>query len=743
MRLIEFELKGFAQHTDTYVRFQEDAPTLIVGPNESGKSQLLNGLIGTIFGLSDWERHVPWHGDPTLTGHLHIDVGGHQIVIRRAFAEDRVEVLRDGETVYTGRGRCDRHTAEDERYQQMIGDWVGFTDVDVFRDVIFVQQDQLADDRLAKRSGEIKRIISGSREASYESAIKDLDSQLDRLRRRPRQRNDREIEQLDAEITRLEERSVAASKAEADAVEIDDLGRSGRADLDKLRERRKRLSGLLTSLGQRQRLVDELERVNQVLSRASQDADQARRAADYRRQLQDEVDRLRVLGDPDPQALRDDRATLEHSAAECRKLEEEIDEIRREIDASQSAGPVVGARQTPARPRAPLIAAGLLLAVGSVSLGLAFSPIAFAGLLLAVILLAVAFAPATPSAPPTSNAEQVRIELLSRRRFDTQRKLDIALSRLDEIDARCQAWLAHSGESSLDALVSRLDRHREATVRLAEHGRSELDLEATTTEQNEALSNVAITQLKIDQLDEGRPELRSIEPERAAELRSTLERLTSDEERLQKDLNDVEVRRRVLQAATPDDAAGLNVLIREKRSELEHKQRLAKALELAIATMRSSVEEFQEHALDPVATQAGDIVKRITNGRYQELEIDQEQMTPTLRGAGPGDLTIEELSRGTRDQVYLALRVGLVDTLSGGRQLPLILDDPCVHFDEERLRATVAVLEEISKERQVVILSKDEAYAHWFEAALRLDRPTTHPGQNPRLSTHSMSPAGG
>ncbi len=365
MRFVEFQLKGFAQHVDTRIQFVDGAPNLIVGPNESGKSQLLTGLIGTIFGLADWGRHRPWSGEPDLIGQLRLDVDGHDVWIERVFAEDRVIVHLDGEMIYTGRGRADRRTVEDERYQRLIGEWIGFTDVNVFRDVVFVEQDQLADERLAKRSSEIKRIISGSREASYETAIKDLDARLDLLRRRGQQRKDREIELLESEVAELEQRSIAAADAEGEAVTLDDLERAARRKLEDGRQRRSQLNALFTGLTQRQRLNEELNRNQQLLSRVGREADRARKVTEHTQSLQAEIDRLHVPGEPDPRLLRVDRTALENATSACVKLTQEIDGITAEIERSQIDRPGNPAQQRTHRPRQSLLVAALLLAVGS------------------------------------------------------------------------------------------------------------------------------------------------------------------------------------------------------------------------------------------------------------------------------------------------------------------------------------------------------------------------------------------
>ena len=96
MKFLDFRLTGFAQHRDTAFSFAEGSPSLILGPNESGKSQLLNGLMGTIFGLPDWGRFEPWNGEPVLHGELRLEVDGHEIRIDRHFAGNQVIVTQDG-----------------------------------------------------------------------------------------------------------------------------------------------------------------------------------------------------------------------------------------------------------------------------------------------------------------------------------------------------------------------------------------------------------------------------------------------------------------------------------------------------------------------------------------------------------------------------------------------------------------------------------------------------------------------
>ena len=64
------------------------------------------------------------------------------------------------------------------------------------------------------------------------------------------------------------------------------------------------------------------------------------------------------------------------------------------------------------------------------------------------------------------------------------------------------------------------------------------------------------------------------------------------------------------------------------------------------------------------------------------------------------------LSRGTREQVYLCLRLGTLDDLDRDREgLPLVLDEALVHWDEGRRAALYPLLERVSKRRQVILFT--------------------------------------
>ncbi|HVX30293.1 MAG TPA: AAA family ATPase, partial [Nitrolancea sp.] len=272
MKFLRFRLTGFAQLQEVALNFAEDAPSLIVGPNEAGKSHLLTALIGTLFGLTPAETDacIPWNGEPSMCVSLDFEANGEPISLVRHFLDERVEVITDGDTIYSGRGRTfGRGIAEDQRYRELLAGWLGFSEMEIFRDLVFVEQDQLGDGRLGKQAPEIKRLITGSHEASYETALADLTDDLDRLKKLPRRRNDREIEQLLATQADLMRRIEIAEQSEAAVIDLRESELHVRDQLAGLHQRRATLTELLEAHKQLTTLEARLDNETEAYERAT------------------------------------------------------------------------------------------------------------------------------------------------------------------------------------------------------------------------------------------------------------------------------------------------------------------------------------------------------------------------------------------------------------------------------------------------------------------------------------------
>jgi len=150
----------------------------------------------------------------------------------------------------------------------------------------------------------------------------------------------------------------------------------------------------------------------------------------------------------------------------------------------------------------------------------------------------------------------------------------------------------------------------------------------------------------------------------------------------------------------------LDEMIAEEETEVARERRQRDALLLALDVLRDSVIAYQQQHVGRLGATAGSTLSRLTGGRYRQVTLDSEFL-PRLSTDGRDGLPLESLSRGARDAFYFALRAALAKELAAREPVPLLLDDPIAHLDEERRGTLLAMLEELAKEIQVLLLTHD------------------------------------
>jgi len=157
------------------------------------------------------------------------------------------------------------------------------------------------------------------------------------------------------------------------------------------------------------------------------------------------------------------------------------------------------------------------------------------------------------------------------------------------------------------------------------------------------------------------------------------------------------------------DAENLEALeeaIATEEEALRREERLCGALLVALEVLRDSVLDYQKEHVARLAQVSGRTLGHLTRGRYSQVTLDTE-LNPTVRLDGAREIPVEALSHGARDAFYFALRAALAQELAAREPLPLLLDDPTAHFDEERRGSLVGHLEDLAKDLQVILLTHD------------------------------------
>jgi uncharacterized protein YhaN len=812
MKLSRFTLDGFAQIDHLEIDFSDAEPNLIIGPNESGKSQLMRALYGTFFPLDQAELSVPWVGEGEMHGVLEfIDDEERKVTLTRDLRSDHV-------TVSVGRDdpwdSVVRPVKSGDRFQTQLDHWLGFRSPKLFTSTSFVRQTDMMAAELNGISGQVKQIITGTGDADYDKVLKNLDKKLDELRRKPNGKAKR----LEITEQELQDCRTAYAQAVADHEAFSRLENdlsSVETSLAADRGEQSRLRLQLATASQLVRAEKELADLQIGFSRAD-DVRNARLKLQEKLQSAQEVQRqLSKYAGTTEVGLNELDRNVESAQTAVRQLEKQTSSISN-TDLCALDGAVTEAQQAlagstwpesvtildltevdhaaqaeaqrveegpAARIPAPFMWVAIAIALISLVPALLVSPIFFLLTVVAGGVGAYLYGAGRSSVRSDKSAagesEQRRRELLQRIGVKT---VSEARARWEEHEHAREVW-NHTLRSREDALHGLGVGTTEQALHLWQQLEgARLLLGRAEKARNDELSRLGATtiadaisacrayirasgdvtayestlagyedaaegewkgighelhakQLGVEQLLENSPALAALDGPSRAEHLTKLDQRTSALDGLIAELTKREGELRInlgIQQNTPHDDVAVLVL---QAQALEERLRLIRqevaAYRMAKDVLTAAISKFRDHCLGPVMQHSSALLASVTGGRYTVIELAAQDLTPSVYGPacpGPEPIDPHRLSRGVQDQMYFSIRVALARAITRGRPLPLVLDDPFVNFDQERLARVLAMLNDlaagrVAQQTQILIFTCDPRYAAWVTPRRVLPAP--------------------
>ena len=273
-----------------------------------------------------------------------------------------------------------------------------------------------------------------------------------------------------------------------------------------------------------------------------------------------------------------------------------------------------------------------------------------------------------------------RLERCEKRLQSTKEKLEALLQEGGASDSEDFRWRAGQHRKRMD-LEQRRDEHNRALARLSGPGekmnsfleslnnsdRSRLDAEYGKLEDE-----IAKVEGTRNELQEGRGKISNI-----------LEQLAGEEE-------SSALRRR------------RNILMEQL---LEHARAWSR-LALAKTLLERTQQKFEQERQPDVIKHAEKFFVNVTGKRYNRLYAPIGEKKIMVVDAAGNTKQPHELSRGTREQLYLALRFGLIRDLGERTErLPVVIDEALVNFDPYRARLTAQSLELLARTNQVLVFT--------------------------------------
>ncbi len=315
-----------------------------------------------------------------------------------------------------------------------------------------------------------------------------------------------------------------------------------------------------------------------------------------------------------------------------------------------------------------------------------------------------------------------------------------AQHQLEAAELRKSSVLARSGVSSREELT----KQQESEARRAQ-------LESQSKKANEELMDVSAADTELAIVEDDLMRFDAFKARETIQLRSS--ELTDIEQRLNRDheeLGSLKQEIRLLEAS------------RDSHAEFFTKARVATdiyraaedwfALQIEHEAVVQIRRRFEQENISGTLVTASDYMHRMTSGRYHRIWAPLGEDFLCIDDEYGQTFRVEQLSGGTREQLFLAIRFALVrEFAKRGVELPLVMDDLFVNFDQERTEAAADCLLEVAREgQQVLFFTCHEHIAQLFQQkqieplwlpghkvaydAMKPEHETSHSGDATRIS---------
>lgn len=693
---------------------------LICAPNESGKSTWSAFIRTMLYGLStrdrgplaDKNRYAPWSG-AAMQGRMDLLADGHAYTLLRD-TRRAASPMGGFSCTYTGTATPVEGLTALNAGEQLLG-----VPREVFERSAFIGQNALAvqhDTELERRISAL--ITTGEEDASYTESYERLKKQLNRRRSN---RTTGQIPVLEREIDQLQE-----TLREVDALQQ----QAGQAqeEADALE---RRVAALQRQAAQ-QRAQQRQERIN-----AYRDAAQA--AEDAQRRADALVNASGALPDDAALSLLEGQAAAlppELSAlAEKRRAAEDTRRAAEDTRTAWEANPLYPDDTAALERRADAIVpekapspflpffTGSLVVVATVLAFLIRSRgllpfclfLTMAGLGVISTLLAVKFrrqaivARKNFAAQQRAALEKQIAEYLplrdraTRAAAEAQRAADLLAGSEDNCRARLTALLAQvrrfapeaAGLSDAQTALAEMRRRRSALTAAQQQAREAAlyrdALRGQLTEEELAQPAAPVTLAASEDVSEA--------------LAQAQQALTEARRRYDTLLGRI----RAL-----DSSSDLTAQLSQKQEELARLQEEYDAIALAMTALEQANTTLQNRFSPALGARAAEIFAALTAGKYDKVLLSSDLSLSAEAAGDPMSRSIQQLSQGAADQLYLAVRLAICDmVLPAEKHVPLILDDALVTFDDDRLLAALDYLLAESRNRQILLFTchdRERAY---------------------------------
>lgn len=276
----------------------------------------------------------------------------------------------------------------------------------------------------------------------------------------------------------------------------------------------------------------------------------------------------------------------------------------------------------------------------------------------------------------------------------TKSKEHAAKQRRDARKQQQQLLLNEAGASDVAAL-------EQLAATSAERGRLRTELAGYDSQMREvagigAESDALLEEARSGYVEEWERRSAEILTERST-IADTIETLVSERARSSDKRTELE---------HSGDLARIGTEIEQVSAEAADALRRFRVVKTAERLIRETLETFIRERQPAVLEAASEWFAQVTDDRYLKIRQARGEHDLAIEARSGTQLRVAQLSRGTKEQLYLCLRLALAqDFAARGSALPLVMDDVLVNFSPDRATAMAEVLVAASQTQQILIFT--------------------------------------
>jgi len=698
MQISHLILKDFGKFDSFECDFSPGL-NIIKGPNEAGKSTIVDALTTALFVAPNkvdkrMNSVKRWGGSgaPHLEALLNVD--GKPYKLTKDFEQGRSNL--DGDNL-------DLLKDNPAAVENWLSDKTGIPSEEIFKATACVTQGGITriEDSIEAIKDKLESLVTGGKEDRAGSDVmRKIDDRIVQLTS-DLSATDSIAEELEYNINKLKRDIESLRSKRADLVQVETAYKNVCDDQGERKEKFSKGQEAKKILDREKELSEEYEECKRKLSDAG---GLYKKVEDFKGQISN----LKRITSGEVKEVEEASTSLGYYRHEKEELEKESVEAKEELDNFKIGvfGPILSIFG--------VFAAAGITAVHTVKLLPEYYPHIWYALAGSVILLLLGSS--------IWNSRKQRRKMFSRNADKALKKYSHIAQRMELAETELADLLKKHKVSSVEDVKKNLWRYEELDKQYKESSKEYSTLMAgKSIEEIEKRSGELESELKTI----------SGEKEKYAGLLtdpSELEREQLIINEIQERIKDLERERMVLRQQI-DSAEGGSELLAcylERKNQLKEQIESLKSEVEILGITKVCIDEARQNALksklEVLNGTTSQILDALTSGRYPKVRFDRSNLKFEVWAEDKSDWVDPEtvLSSSTIDQIYLSARLALADLVSEHKNSLFILDDPFSGYDNQRLDNVMRFLKGLSGDHQILLLTSHDHYDKWADSTVTL-----------------------